>query len=138
MFTLYKGKIILRALGSGVHRSVRGVVGGRGDMTKLKNFDELRRKLRSDPQARARVENHRLAMRDALALADLRVARSATQVELAQELGVSQANVSRVEHQTDLYLSTLREYVAALGGKLEIRAIFPDETVTLDVARPED
>jgi DNA-binding XRE family transcriptional regulator len=103
-------------------------------VTKRKNFDELRQKLRSDPEAAAQVEQYRLAMRDALALADLRTARHATQAAVAQELGVTQANVSRVEHQEDVYLSTLRQYVAALGGALEVRAVFPDETVTLDVA----
>ncbi|MBI4261223.1 MAG: XRE family transcriptional regulator [Actinobacteria bacterium] len=46
---------------------------------------------------------------------------------LAGALGVSQANVSRVEREGDVYLSTLRNYVSALGGKLELRAVFPDE-----------
>ena len=105
-------------------------------MSKTKNFNELRKQLRADPKARARIEQHRLAMRDALALADLRQARHATQAEVAHTLGVSQANISRVEHQEDVYLSTLRQYVAALGGELEIRAVFPDETVTLAVAAP--
>ncbi len=104
-------------------------------MTQAKNFNELRQKLRSDPEASAQVEQYRLAMRDALALSDLRTARHATQAAVAHTLGVSQANVSRVEHQEDVYLSTIRQYVAALGGALEVRAVFPDETVTLDVAR---
>lgn len=103
-------------------------------MSKTKNFNELRKQLRADPKARARIEQHRLAMRDALALSDLRQARHATQAEVARTLGVSQANISRVEHQEDVYLSTLRLYVSALGGELEIRAVFPDETVTLAVA----
>jgi DNA-binding XRE family transcriptional regulator len=104
-------------------------------MSKRRNFDELRERLRADPEARARVEQYRHAMRDALALSDLRQARHATQAAVARSLGVSKANVSRVEHQEDVYLSTLRQYVSALGGELEIRAVFPDETVTLDVAR---
>lgn len=48
---------------------------------------------------------------------------------------VSQANVSRVEHQEDLYLSTLREYVAALGGELELTAVFPESRVTFTPQR---
>ena len=60
-----------------------------------------------------------------------REARSTTQVELASALGVTQANVSRIEHQDDLYLSTLREYVEALGGRLQIAAIFDDQTILL-------
>lgn len=43
----------------------------------------------------------------------------------------NQANVSRIEHEEDLYLSTLRAYVAALSGELELRAVFPERTVTL-------
>lgn len=48
---------------------------------------------------------------------------------------VTQANLSRIEHQDDLYLSTLRGYVEALGGRLELRAVFPDQTV--DLRTPE-
>jgi transcriptional regulator with XRE-family HTH domain len=74
-------------------------------------------------------------MEDVLALAELRQACGTTQREVAESLNVSQANVSRIEHEEDLYLSTLRGYVAALGGELELRAVFPDRTVTL-VAGP--
>jgi hypothetical protein len=42
-----------------------------------------------------------------------------------------------VEHQDDLYLSTLRSYIEALGGELQIRAVFEDETVDLDVRESE-
>ena len=69
---------------------------------------------------------HRRAMEDAIALADLRESQSTTQVELAQRLGVNQGNVSRLERRDDLYLSTLRDYVAALGGELELVVRFPD------------
>ena len=62
----------------------------------------------------------------AMPLDELRKARQMTQVKLAESLGVNQSEVSKIEHRTDLYLSTLSEYVEALGGKLEIRAIFPD------------
>jgi transcriptional regulator with XRE-family HTH domain len=70
-------------------------------------------------------------MEDALALGRLREACGTTQVELAGALGVTQANVSRIEHQDDLYLSTLREYVEALGGRLQVAAIFDDQTILL-------
>ncbi|MBV8706832.1 MAG: XRE family transcriptional regulator [Acidobacteriaceae bacterium] len=62
----------------------------------------------------------------AMPLEELRQARHMTQTKLAQSLGVNQSEVSKIEHRTDLYLSTLAEYVEALGGKLEIRAVFPD------------
>ncbi|HEX5165267.1 MAG TPA: hypothetical protein VFV93_07725 [Thermomicrobiales bacterium] len=54
-----------------------------------------------------------------------------THREVAETLEVSQANISRIEHEDDLYLSTLSGYVAALGGRLELRAVFPDQTVEI-------
>ena len=67
----------------------------------------------------------------AMPLDELRKARKMTQVKLAQTLGVNQGEVSKIEHRTDLYLSTLSEYVEALGGRLEIRAIFPNRAVRI-------
>ena len=64
------------------------------------------------------------ALRDALELAELRKANGLTQVELANRLGVSQGSVSELERRDDVYLSTLREYVQALGGELEVAAVF--------------
>ena len=57
---------------------------------------------------------------------ELRRARRRTQVKLARELGISQDGVSRLERRTDLLLSTLRQYVRALGGNLSLIAEFPD------------
>ena len=57
-------------------------------------------------------------------LPELRRARSFTQAQLAKVLGASQAQVSRIENQADLYLSTLAGYVAAFGGELQLRAVF--------------
>ena len=71
------------------------------------------------------------ALEDALTLAEVRSRQNITQQEMAQTLGVTQANISRIEHEEDLYLSTLRGYVAALGGELEVNAVFPDGKVTL-------
>jgi DNA-binding XRE family transcriptional regulator len=56
----------------------------------------------------------------------LRAAREAsgmTQVELAEELGIPQSNISRLESSTDMKLSSIRRYVEALGGELEVTAI---------------
>ena len=72
-----------------------------------------------------------------MALAQLREAEGKTQAELARSLKVSQPNISQLEHKGDLYVSTLRDYVEALGGRLEIRAVFPDRTVNLSVAVSE-
>lgn len=50
----------------------------------------------------------------------LRKATTKTQVEIAKSLGVSQPSVAKIEKQADMYLSTLRSYVEAAGGKLEL------------------
>jgi len=99
-------------------------------MTRRK-FDELRATVDTDPVRRQRVDRIRSAMDDVLALAELRGHREVTQQELAALLDVTQANVSRIEHEDDLYLSTLRNYVEALGGRLELRAVFPEVSVEL-------
>jgi transcriptional regulator with XRE-family HTH domain len=88
-------------------------------------WQEIRRG-QDNPARAARVAEHRRAMEDVVALNELREARGATQVEVAQQLGIHQANVSRLERRQDVYLSTLREYVEALGGNLDLVARFPD------------
>ena len=64
-------------------------------------------------------------------LEEVRKARQMTQSRLADALGVNQGEVSKIEHRTDIYLSTLAGYVEALGGKLEIRAVFPDREMRI-------
>jgi len=96
--------------------------------TKTRNFNELREQARQhDPDWDEQVAERQRAMEDALALADLRRSRQVTQVQLAEELGIAQGNVSRLEARSDIYLSTLRSYVQALGGHLEIAAVFDDD-----------
>jgi transcriptional regulator with XRE-family HTH domain len=62
----------------------------------------------------------------------LRDARQLTQVQMAQLLKISQGAVSKVERRTDMFVSTLRNYVRAIGGDLEIRAVFPEGNVLID------
>ena len=57
---------------------------------------------------------------------------SLTQVELAERLNVSQAAVATIETRTDLLLSTLAKYIRALGGELEVRAVFPEASFNLE------
>ena len=105
---------------------------------KTKNFKLLRDKARAaDPQWDANVAERVRAIEDALALAELRQSRHVTQVQLAETLGISQGNVSRLEARSDVYLSTLRSYVEALGGHLEIAAVFDDERVPVTVGTDE-
>ncbi len=101
-------------------------------MSGHRKFSELRAAIEADPVRRARLTQHVEAMRDVLALSELRKARGATQSAVAQALEVTQANVSRLEHEEDVYLSTLRSYVAALGGRLEVTAVFPDGTFSIE------
>jgi predicted transcriptional regulator len=74
-----------------------------------------------------------LAERD-LAEIEMRVLRETlkvTQEELADKLKVTQVAVSRLERRSDMHLSTLRQFVRALGGELEIRAVFAGRSVKL-------
>jgi DNA-binding XRE family transcriptional regulator len=94
-----------------------------------RSFGELRKQIDADPQRRARVEDYKAAM-----LRDLRRELDLTQAEIADRLGVSQENVSQIERgESDIRVSTLTRYVEALGGKLEVRAVFPDSCVQLRV-----
>jgi hypothetical protein len=66
----------------------------------------------------------------------LRQARQQTQIAVAQRLNIPQGAVSRMEKRSDLLLSTLREYVNALGGRLELRAVFPDADFEIEPLAP--
>jgi len=61
-----------------------------------------------------------------LSLRDLRKAMNRTQVEMAMTLKVGQDTVSRYEQRTDMLLSTLQDYVQAMGGELDLVAKFPN------------
>ena len=77
------------------------------------------------PAERAAIKKRieELALEE-MSLADLRKAQQITQARLAEKMGVKQATVSQVESSTDLYLSTLRKHVAAMGGELLLAARF--------------
>ena len=94
-----------------------------------KNFNSLRAKMSRAAQRRS----HLLAAkyRSAMALGELRQARDMTQVHLAKILGVNQAAVSKLERRADMYVSTLQDFVKAIGGELKITAKFPEGTVEI-------
>ncbi len=75
-----------------------------------------------------------------MSLQELRKLRQQTQVQLAEILGITQENISRIETRQDLLVSTLRRQVEALGGRLSLIAKFPDHpSVELIVpADPDD
>jgi transcriptional regulator with XRE-family HTH domain len=96
-----------------------------------RSFGELRKQVDADPRRRAKVEEYKSAM-----LRDLRRELDLTQVEIAERLNVSQENVSQIERgESDVRVSTLTRYVEALGGRLEVRALFPGECVKLKVGK---
>ncbi len=66
-------------------------------------------------------------------LQQIRNARRMTQTRLAELLEMDQGNISKLEQRTDMYLSTLRSYVEAMGGALEIRAVFPEGDVEIEL-----
>lgn len=64
-------------------------------------------------------------------LAELRQARKLTQEQIARSMNIKQASVSKMEGQADMYISTLRKYITAMGGELEIVAKFPDGNISI-------
>jgi DNA-binding XRE family transcriptional regulator len=94
-----------------------------------KNFRELEAKM--SPESRARAEAKAKKMLAEMPLDELREARAMTQVHLAKILGVNQAAVSKLERRTDMYVSTLQDFVKAMGGELKIMARFPEGTVEI-------
>ncbi len=65
-------------------------------------------------------------MIEEMPLDELREARELIREQLARVLRVNQAAVSKMERRTDMYLSTLQGIIKAMGGQLEIRAVFPN------------
>ena len=94
-----------------------------------KKFSELRNKM--SPESRVRSEAEFKRMLEEMPLHALRSARELTQKELADVLEINQSEVSKIERRSDMYVSTLGRFIEAMGGELEIRAIFPDRTVRI-------
>lgn len=94
-----------------------------------RNFRELIDAM--PPARRQKLEKRFQDSIAAMPLEALRKAREMTQLQLGEVLGVHQSEVSKIEHRADICVSTLIDYVEALGGHLEIRAIFPDHEVRI-------
>jgi DNA-binding XRE family transcriptional regulator len=94
-----------------------------------RKFKELQDRM--SPEARARSRIMAKEMLHAMALDELRAAREMTQTSLATILNVGQSEVSKIEKRADMYVSTLASYVKAMGGELEICAVFPDGKVKI-------
>jgi transcriptional regulator with XRE-family HTH domain len=84
------------------------------------------------PASRARADTLARKLIAEMPLQELRQARRLSQEALAKTLGAKQASISKLERRTDMYVSSLRQYVAAMGGELEIIARFPDGVVRIN------
>ena len=102
-------------------------------MSGHKPWNEIGAKLRADSERHARIEQGEQAIEAGLTISQLREARSATQGRVAERMNVTQSNVSHFERNPNIFLRSLASYIEALGGRLEVRAVFPDQVVTLAV-----
>lgn len=95
----------------------------------MKKWTELRGKI---PVARRQATDERVAvaLKD-MPLHRLREARRLTQKQIAEAMRIDQSRVSKIERRADVYVSTLRNFVSALGGELELVASFPDGRVKI-------
>jgi len=87
--------------------------------------DEYIKSLPPERQAKIKAMAEKLIAEEK-SLRQIRKAREYSQVTLAEMLGMNQGDLSRFERRTDAYLSTIRRYVEAMGGTLELIATFPD------------
>ena len=92
-----------------------------------KKFSDLRAKMKPEAQNRAAVMAQ--TMLAEMPLNELRQARGLSQKMLAEVLQVQQPSIAKIEKRTDMYLSTLRSHIEAMGGELDVVARFPDGAV---------
>jgi DNA-binding XRE family transcriptional regulator len=95
-----------------------------------RKFQELVDKM--SPARRAKVDARVQKTLAEMPLNELRRARDMTQATLASLMDTNQGEVSKIEQRTDCYVSTLRSYIEAMGGELEIVARFPDGQVKVN------
>jgi transcriptional regulator with XRE-family HTH domain len=96
----------------------------------MKTLDHIIAKLPAARRAKIAARTEQLIVEE-VALQHLRKARRLTQKRMAQLLDIGQDSVSRIETRSDLLLSTLRNYVEAMGGSLKLVVEFPDSTAVL-------
>ena len=94
-----------------------------------KKFSELRAGM--SVSAREKADSQAKAMLAEMPLNELRQARGLSQKMLAEVLHVQQPSIAKIEKRTDMYLSTLRSHIEAMGGELDVIARFPDGSVKI-------
>ena len=98
-------------------------------MSGHKPFKDLVGKMSLEAQARAAEKA--AVLRAEMPLHELRIALQLSQQHLAELLHVDQPAISRLERRTDMMLSTLRRFIEAMGGRLELKVEFPEGTVSV-------
>jgi DNA-binding transcriptional regulator YiaG len=106
------------------------------ESTMAKKFSELRAKM--PPEAVARSQEQAEKILAEMALGEMRRARGMSQEELASLLNVKQPSIAKLEQRTDMYISTLRDHIRALGGELVMFARFPEGDVKISTPREPD
>jgi len=94
-----------------------------------KKFQNLRKKM--SRERRDKIERTTRNMLAEMPMHELRRARQLSQEQVADVLDIKQGSVSKLERRTDLYISTLRRYIEAMGGELTLQARFPEGSVTI-------
>ncbi|MEY2342413.1 XRE family transcriptional regulator [Acidithiobacillus sp. IBUN Pt1247-S3] len=94
-----------------------------------KKFSDLR--ARMSPESQARADAMAQTMLAEMPLNELRQARGLSQKMLADVLHVQQPSIAKIEKRTDMYISTLRSHIEAMGGHLDVVARFPDGVVKI-------
>ena len=94
-----------------------------------RKFAELEAKMSAEAIARSDARYRKMVAE--MALHELRRARGISQEKLAEALHIKQPNVAKLEKRADIYISTLRATIEAMGGTLDIVARFPDGKVKI-------
>ena len=100
-----------------------------------KRFQDLLKRM--PPDRLDRIDQRKKAILHDITLKELRQAFELTQQQLAETLKINQAAISKMESQSDMYISTLRKFLKAMGATLKIVAEFPDGEVVIEQLREE-
>ncbi len=98
-------------------------------MSERHPFNELTKDF--SPERRRRIDDIKRELLAEMPLHELRRARALTQRDLAKMLKVNQPAISKLEQQVDMYVSSLRSYIEAVGGQLKIVAEFPEGEISI-------
>jgi len=96
----------------------------------IKKFADLRAQMKPEAQVKAAAKANEMLAE--MPLNELRQARGLSQKMLAEVLHIQQPSIAKMEKRTDMYISTLRSHIEAMGGELEVIARFPDGVVKIN------